>query len=607
MIETLTQLFLNTVRSYPKDDFFLYKKDGRYVPISTAEFKNKVVHLALALNKLGFKKGDKLILLSENRPEWVMTDFAVICQGGMTVPVYTSLTASQAEYIIQDSDASIVVVSDRNQREKIESVKANLGKVKHFITFESENIPGFIGFEDLLETGRQVEAQNTGLFEQLAYRINPEDEASLIYTSGTTGVPKGVILTHHNFITNVKTCVSLFDITYRDTVLSFLPLSHVLERMVMFAYIYAGSTVGFAESVETVAQNLLEVRPQIMVSVPRVFEKIYARVMDSILSSSSLKKKIFFWAHKTGKKYAQRQLSGEKIAFGLNLKRKIAHKLVFSKIIEKTGGRVRFFISGGAPLSKDIAEFFYALGLVIYEGYGLTETAPVLTVNRSGAMKFGTVGKPIPEVEIKIAEDGEILARGPNVMKGYYKKEDETREVFEGGWFHTGDIGYLDREGFLVITDRKKDLIITSGGKNVAPQPIENLLKTSPYISTVVVLGDRRRFISALVVPNFEKLEELARSRNIQFANRKDLIGSREIVDFIQAEIDRATPGLASYERIKKIALLERDFEIEKGEITPTLKVRRAAVENRYRELIEGLYREDFSASSVDSSDEDSK
>jgi len=607
MIETLTQLFLNTVRSYPKDDFFLYKKDGRYVPISTAEFKNKVFHLALALNKLGFKKGDKLILLSENRPEWVMTDFAVICQGGMTVPVYTSLTASQAEYIIQDSDASIVVVSDRNQREKIESVKANLGKVKHFITFESENIPGFIGFEDLLETGRQVEAQNTGLFEQLAYRINPEDEASLIYTSGTTGVPKGVILTHHNFITNVKTCVSLFDITYRDTVLSFLPLSHVLERMVMFAYIYAGSTVGFAESVETVAQNLLEVRPQIMVSVPRVFEKIYARVMDSILSSSSLKKKIFFWAHKTGKKYAQRQLSGEKIAFGLNLKRKIAHKLVFSKIIEKTGGRVRFFISGGAPLSKDIAEFFYALGLVIYEGYGLTETAPVLTVNRSGAMKFGTVGKPIPEVEIKIAEDGEILARGPNVMKGYYKKEDETREVFEGGWFHTGDIGYLDREGFLVITDRKKDLIITSGGKNVAPQPIENLLKTSPYISTVVVLGDRRRFISALVVPNFEKLEELARSRNIQFANRKDLIGSREIVDFIQAEIDRATPGLASYERIKKIALLERDFEIEKGEITPTLKVRRAAVENRYRELIEDLYREDFSASSVDSSDEDSK
>jgi long-chain acyl-CoA synthetase len=607
MIETLAQLFLNTVRSYPKDDFFLYKKDGRYVPVSTDEFKNRVVHLALALNKLGFKKGDKLVLLSENRPEWVMTDFAVICQGGMTVPIYTSLTAPQAEYIIQDSDASVVIVSDMNQREKIQSIKENLGKVKYFITLESGNITGFINLEDLIEMGQQVEAQNSGLFEQLASRIKPEDEASLIYTSGTTGVPKGVILTHHNFITNVKTCVSLFDITYRDTVLSFLPLSHVLERMVMFAYIYAGSTVGFAESVETVAQNLLEVRPHIMVSVPRVFEKIYARVMDSILSSSTLKKKIFFWAHKTGKKYTQKQLSGEKIAFGLNLKRKIAHKLVFSKIIEKTGGRVRFFISGGAPLSKDIAEFFYSLGLVIYEGYGLTETAPVLTVNRPGAMKFGTVGKPIPEVEIKIAEDGEILARGPNVMKGYYKKEAETREVFEGGWFHTGDIGYLEQEGFLVITDRKKDLIITSGGKNVAPQPIENLLKTSPYISTVVVLGDRRRFISALVVPNFEKLEELARRRGIQFADRKDLISNGEIVNFIQGEIDRATPVLASYERIKKIALLERDFEIEKGEITPTLKVKRAAVENRYRELIEDLYREDFSASSVDSSDEDSK
>ncbi|MBC7361504.1 MAG: long-chain fatty acid--CoA ligase [Candidatus Aminicenantes bacterium] len=601
MVETLAQLFLNTVRSYIKDDLMLYKKEGQYVPISTAEFEKKVVHLALALNKLGFNKGDKLIILSENRPEWVMTDFAVICQGGLTVPIYTSLTAPQAEYIIEDSDASIVVVSNKEQREKIQSIRENLKKVRHFITLEQEPVPGYLNFAELLEIGRQVEAERPGLFEELTSRVNPEDEASLIYTSGTTGVPKGVILTHHNFVSNVRTCVSMFDISYRDTVLSFLPLSHVLERMVMFAYIYAGATVGFAESVETVAQNLLEVRPHIMVSVPRVFEKIYARVMDSILSSSPLKRKIFFWAQRVGRKYSQKELAGEKIPFGLKLKRSLAHKLVFSKIIEKTGGRVRFFISGGAPLSKDIAEFFYSIGLVIYEGYGLTETSPVLAVNRPGAIKFGTVGKPIPEVEIKIAPDGEILARGPNVMKGYYKKEAETREAFEGGWFHTGDIGYLDEDGFLVITDRKKDLIVTSGGKNVAPQPIENLLKTSPYISTVVVIGDKRKFISALVVPNFEKLEELARSKGIQFADRKDLINNQEIVDFIQSEIDRATTGLASYEKIKKIALLERDFEIEKGEITPTLKVRRAAVENRYRELIENLYREESSASSADS------
>jgi len=603
MIETLAQLFLNTVRSYRKPDLMLYKRDGQYAPISTEEFEKKVINLTLALNGLGFKKGDKLIILSENRPEWVMTDLATICQGGLTVPIYTSLTASQVEYIIQDSDASVVVVSNKEQREKIEAIRNDLSKVKHYLTFEEDKIPGFTNFEYLQELGRQRAAEKPELFEELAASVSPEDEASLIYTSGTTGQPKGVILTHRNFISNVKTCVSLFDITSRDTVLSFLPLSHVLERMVMFAYLYAGTTIGFAESVDTVAQNLLEVRPNIMVSVPRVFEKIYARVMDNVLTSSTLKRKIFFWAYKVGKKYAQKDLTKEKISLGLRLKRKIAHQLVFSKIIERTGGRVRFFISGGAPLSKDIAEFFYALGLIIYEGYGLTETAPVLTVNQPGAVKFGTVGKPIPEVEIKIAPDGEILARGPNVMKGYYKRESETREVFEGGWFHTGDIGYLDEDGFLVITDRKKDLIVTSGGKNVAPQPIENLLKTSPYISTVVVIGDRRRFISALVVPNFEKLEELARNLGIQYADRKELVGKEEIIKFIQSEIDRATSGLASYERIKKIALLDRDLEIEKGEITPTLKVRRAAVENRYRELIDRLYREDLSDSSFGSSE----
>jgi long-chain acyl-CoA synthetase len=374
--------------------------------------------------------------------------------------------------------------------------------------------------------------------------------------------------------------------------------------MVMFAYIYAGATVGFAESVETVAQNLLEVKPYIMVSVPRVFEKIYASVMDTILAGSALTRKVFFWAYKVGKTYAQKELSQEKIPSGLKLKRKVAYKLVFSKIIEKTGGRVRFFVSGGAPLSKDIAEFFYALGLVIYEGYGLTETAPVLAVNCPGALRFGTVGKPIPGVEISLAADGEILARGPNVMKGYYKKEAETQEAFEGSWFHTGDIGYLDQDGFLTITDRKKDLIVTSGGKNVAPQPIENLLMTCPYISTVVVIGDKRRFITALVVPNFEKLEELATKRDISFTDRKDLIKNQEIVKFIQSEIDKATVSLASYEKIKKVALLDRELEIEKGEITPTLKVRRAAVENRYQELIGRLYREDSSASSLDSSEE---
>ena len=356
---------------------------------------------------------------------------------------------------------------------------------------------------------------------------------------------------------------------------------------------FKGCSIAYAESVETVAQNLLEIKPHIMVSVPRVFEKIYAKVMDNVLSSSGLKRKIFFWAIKVGKTWGALKVSGRDIPAPLRFKRNLAHKLVFAKIIARTGGRVRFFVSGGAPLSKDIAEFFYAIGLIILEGYGLTETAPVLSINTFEAIRFGSVGKPIPDVEIRIAPDGEILAKGPNIMKGYYKKEAETREVFEDGWFKTGDIGHIDGDGFLVITDRKKDIIVTSGGKNVAPQPIENLLKTIPYVSTAVVIGDRKRFVAALIVPNFEKLEEYARNAGIAFKDRRELIRNEQVVNFIKAEVDRATPALAPYERIKKIALLEREFEIEKDEITPSLKVKRNIIEDRYRDLIDDLYRED--------------
>jgi len=406
-------------------------------------------------------------------------------------------------------------------------------------------------------------------------------------------VPKGVILTHDNLISNIKTAASLIEFTEKDTALSFLPLSHILERMVMFTYIYKGCTVAFAESVEAVAKNLLEVRPHLMVSVPRVFEKIYTKVMDQVLSSPTLRRKIFFWAIKVGKTYGAAKIAGKPVSGGLRFRQKVAAKLVFSKIVAKTGGRVRLFVSGGAPLSKDIAEFFYAIGLVILEGYGLTETSPLLSLNTFENIRLGTVGKPGPGIDIKIAADGEILARGPNIMKGYYKKEAETREVLEGGWFHTGDIGHFDPDGFLVITDRKKDLIITAGGKNIAPQPIENMLKSSPYITSGVVIGDRKRFIAALVVPDFDKLKEYARAQGIATSSLDDLCRDRRIVAFLKAEVDRATPLLASYERIKKIAVLPRDFEIERGEITPSLKVRRANVTAEYQALIDAMYTED--------------
>jgi long-chain acyl-CoA synthetase len=593
MAETLAQVVLDTVKNYPKPDFMLYKREGRYQPVSTEDFGRRVKHLCLGLRDLGFGKGDKIVILSENRPEWVIADHANLCLGAITVPIYTSLVSEQIKYIIDDSDARAVVVSCEDLWKRVEAVKPSLSKVRHYITMQEEAPEGVLTLHQVLERGRKVEEENPELFESLVSAVKPEDEASLIYTSGTTGVPKGVILTHANFLSNVKTVVSIFDFTPKDTVLSFLPLSHVLERMATYAYVYCGMTIGYAESVESVAQNLLEIRPTLMVSVPRVFEKIYAKVIDNVLSSSTLKKRIFYWALNVGKEYGRLKVNRENIPGGLLRKRNLAHKLVYSKIIEKTGGRVRFFVSGGAPLSKDIAEFFYALGLVIMEGYGLTETSPVISANTFENIRFGTVGKPIPGVEVKIAPDGEILTRGPHVMKGYYKKEAETREAFEGGWFHTGDIGHIDKDGFVVITDRKKDIIVTAGGKNIAPQPIENILKTNPYISNAVVIGDRRRFVCALVVPNFEKLEKYARSSQISFSSRADLIANEQVVNFLKAEVERSTPNLAQYERIKRIALLDRDFEIEKGEMTPSLKVRRSIVEQKYKAVLDALYEQE--------------
>jgi len=593
MAETISRLFLNTIKSYPKPDILLSKEKGSYVSISTEEFGRRVKHLSLGLKNLGCRSGDKVIILAENSPQWMMADFANLSLGAVTVPIYPTLVPEQIRYIIDDSDAKFVLCSSPTLWQKVEAVKKDLSKVVHFVSFERDAPPGTLSLGELLAEGRKLDEGNPGDFEKMALAVKPEDIASIIYTSGTTGTPKGVMLTHGNFMSNIKTLASIIQFGHPDYVLSFLPLSHVLERMVTLAFLFKGCSIGYAESIETVAENLLEVRPQIMVSVPRLFEKLYGKIMDNVLLGSALKRKIFFWAVRVGTECGRRSLQKKKVSRALRFKKKIAHKLVFSKILEKTGGRVRFFVSGGAPLSKDIAEFFYAIGLVVLEGYGLTETSPVISVNTFEDIRFGTVGKPIPGLKVKIAGDGEILVKGPNVMKGYYKKEAETREVFdEDGWFHTGDIGHLDSDGFLVITDRKKDLIVTAGGKNIAPQLIENLLKRNPYIANAVVVGSGRKFISALIVPTQEKLEEYAQRNRIAYAEAKDLIGREEIKKFMFDEVERSTPNLAPYEKVKKIILLERDFEIEKEELTPTLKVKRNKVEEKFKGLIDSLYRE---------------
>jgi long-chain acyl-CoA synthetase len=593
MTDTVSQIVLKAIESYDKQDLMLYKQEGKYISFSSRDFADTVKHFSLGLGELGLEAGEKLAIFSENRPEWVMTNCANMCSGGISVPIYTTLSPEQIQFIIEDSDTKIVVFSSPELWEKLKDIRHSLTNVTHYVTFGAEAPEGVLTFHDVMERGKKRAEAEPERFVNKALSIKPDDLACIIYTSGTTGSPKGVMLTHGNLASNLKAVCQIIVFTEKDTSLSWLPLSHSFEHLVTMAYIHKGVTVAFAERPETIIDNLAEIRPHLLTSVPRLYEKFYAGIMENVLNSSPLKRKIFFWALKTGKKHSQKKLTSQKISSFLEWKRKMAHKLVFSKIIAKTGGKLRIMISGAAPLSKSIAEFFGAIGMIILEGYGLTETSPAISLNTFENVKFGTVGKPVPGVEVKIAADGEILAKGPNIMKGYYKKETETAEVFDGEWFKTGDIGFVDEDGFITITDRKKDIIVTAGGKNVAPQNIENLLKTNPYIVNVMVLGDRRKFISALIVPEFEKLETFAKENSIDHTGREDLLQNARIKKMMEEQIESSTRNLAQYEKIKKFALLDRDFTIDEGELTPTLKVKRNIVERRYAELIDSLYKDD--------------
>jgi long-chain acyl-CoA synthetase len=571
----------------------MVKKDGEWTRISTDEIGTAVRRLSLGFQALGLGPGDRIAILSENRPEWVMADFAALAAGAVTVPIYTSLLPDQVGYILGDAGAKMVVCSDLDLWAKVEAVRSGLPALERVIVIDGDPPAGAHALSDVVEMGRRLEEEEPGRFERTAGATRPGDLASIIYTSGTTGRPKGVMLSHANFASNVLALAEVIDFRSDDTALSFLPLSHVFERTATFFLFHVGAAIAYAESVEAVASNMVEVRPTIVVSVPRLFEKIYSRIMDQVMAGSRLKRGIFVWALATGKKYAARTIAGETVPAHLVFKRGLARKLVFSKITARTGGRVRYFICGGAPISMDIVEFFFAIGLMVLPGYGLTETSPVLSANTPpDRIRFGTVGKVLPGIAIRIAGDGEILARGPNVMMGYYKNDADTREVLKDGWLHTGDIGRFDEDGFLVITDRKKDIIVTSGGKNVAPQPIESLIQASPYIAGAVVVGNSRKFISALVVPDFDKLEARARENGLAFRGRTELARLPEVAAFLLEEVNRMTPGLASYERVKRIAILDRDFDIGAGEVTPTLKVRRNIVEKKYADTIESLYKE---------------
>ena len=591
---TLVRLFFDAVERFASLPAALrHKVGGRWVALTHREVEERVRAVSLGLRELGVRPGDRVSILSENRPEWAIADYACLCARAADVPIYPTLPAKQVEYILHDSGAVLVFCSTAAQLAKVLEARAALPALRHVVVFDAAaRRDGAISFADLEALGRNAVAKYPQ-FRAEALAVEPDQLATLIYTSGTTGDPKGVMLSHNNLWSNVQCSLRMISVGVGDECLSMLPLSHVFERMVDYTMFNAGVVINYAESFELVRQNLQEVRPTVVLSVPRFYEKVYAAVLENALSGSGVKRRIFFWAKRAGEDWATYRLAGLRVPTGLALKHALADRLVFAKLRARTGGRLKLFFSGGAPLSPEIAKFFFSARLPVAEGYGLTETSPVLTINPPERIKIGTVGKAIPEVQIKIAADGEILAKGPGIMQGYYNKPDATREALDAdGWFHTGDIGDLDADGYLKITDRKKDLIVTAGGKNIAPQPIENLVKTSKFVANAVMLGDKRKFPIMLVVPNFETLERWARERRLAFASRAQLIALADVQAKVEREVMGELRDLAKFEMPKRVLLLEHDFTIESGELTPTLKVKRRVVEKRYKDLVDRTYAE---------------
>jgi long-chain acyl-CoA synthetase len=591
---TLVEVFEYVTRVHSRPDTLNYKQGGRWVPISSDEMLARIRNIAGGLYSLGITRGDRVAILSESKPEWTLTDAGCMFAGAIDVPIYPTLTPLQVRYILKDSGARVLVIQNEEKFLQIREILSECPSIEQLVFIEkpANQIAKSISLAELESLGRAHEEKQPGLIDDLAHQITPDELATIIYTSGTTGEPKGVMLTHSNLVSNLIDSSGHLSFIKEDCALSVLPLSHVLERVAMYMYLYHGMAVYFGESLEMIGPNLREVRPTIFVGVPRIFEKIFARVKEKTAEKGRFNVAVLKWAVAVGKQYAKLHVAHQKIPALLGFKHKLADKLIFSKMRQALGGRIRLLISGGAALPEELGYIYIGAGLPIVQGYGLTETSPVITAGVVEDNRVGTVGKPIRNVEVRIAADGEIETRGPNVMRGYFNKPVETQAVLtQDGWFKTGDIGTIDEDGFLRITDRKKELFKTSGGKYIAPQPIEQLIKGSRFVNQVVLIGNGRKFPAALVVPDWESVESYAQLKGIK-GNHIELCKNPRVIDLFERQIAGLTPDLSNYERVKKVALIPDELTIAGNELTPTMKVKRRVVDEKYREVIDALYEE---------------
>ncbi len=590
---TLGDLFKVAAEKFDLIDALNFKSGGEWKRISSRSVIERAGNIALGLHSLGLRKGDRAAIIAANSPEWTLADAGCQFTGILDVPIYTTLAPTSIKYIINDSQTRVFFIENLTMYERIADEIADCSSIEKFVFFDASGVElsSAISLVELEDLGARLRASQHELLDSLSSEIDAGDVATLIYTSGTTGEPKGVMLSHNNIVSNVIDCGERYSFSDHDKPLSVLPLSHIFERSAMYLYFFNGMSVHYAESVDKVPDNLREVRPTIFIGVPRIFEKVYAKAKLKAAQSGGIKEKIFDWAIEVAKTAALRNEKKESTPLGLKLKHALADRLVYCKLRDFFGGRLRYCITGGAALPDEIFLIFTGAGISIMQGYGLTETSPVITSNNPIDMKLGTVGKPIRNAKVRIAADGEIETSGPGVMLGYYNKEQATRDAFtEDGWFRTGDIGEIDDDGFLKITDRKKELFKTSGGKYIAPSHIEQMIRSSRFVNQVVLIGNERKFASALIVPNFEMLDSYAKHKGFKQMSPAEYCRDPRILDLFERQVAAATQGLAKYETVKKIVLLEKELSVDGGELTPTMKMKRRVIDTKYKDVIDQLY-----------------